>query len=385
MRATVASVGACCSLGMTWEETWAGLLNGAKTSSDFRTLYCDLDLPMSVSAVSGLKRGVEPVDPAIGAASRLAKYAIADALSGNSVCGRLSVFGGSTHGESDVLVDVLRRLDSGKQVRPELWRGLVEDSLARNCLAESVGGAWVNSACTSSMHALTLAVLEIADAHAVSDRAIALGVDAISALGTTGFRRIGAASKSTCRPFATDRDGTLVGEGAATLLLSPVSVEEDDQSSAKLLGLGLSCEAGHATRPSDEGASLAKAIRSALRVASIEPDDIVALVLHGTGTDSNDENEVKAIQSVFGVNCPPATSIKGAIGHTMGAAGIFNCLVAVQACVDAVLPPTVLGTSQSLPGIDVVRDAPRPIGHGPVLVTCSGFGGNNAAAVFARA
>jgi 3-oxoacyl-[acyl-carrier-protein] synthase II len=99
---------------------------------------------------------------------------------------------------------------------------------------------------------------------------------------------------------------------------------------------------------------------------------------------TNDSNEVDAIKLIFSNNSPPATSIKGVVGHTMGAAGIFNCLVAIQACIDREIPPTFPLEYATIQGIDVVTKASRVIGNGLVLVICSGFGGNNCTAIFGK-
>ncbi len=385
IHARVESVGACSSLGVTWEDTWRALLDGSHCVAALSDVIPECTLRTPVSAVSGLDRIVEQADHPRGAASRLAELAIANALLECPVLGHLAVFGGSTHGESDVLVHVLERSISGQHISRGWWRGLVEDPLAGNCVDGSkTCGAWVYSSCTSSIHALALAACSLGSSSQPEDRALVVGVDAISILGAAGFQRIGAAARFTCRPFAADRDGTVIGEGAAALLLAPFDSSAPSDA-VKLLSVGMSCEAGHATRPSDDGKSVADSIHKALLAASLHPNDIVAIVTHGTGTVANDANEVIALQAVFGSASPPATSIKAAIGHTMGAAGVFNCLVAIQACIEGVLPPmTWGGQSLALPGIDIVQHEARKIKTGPILVMCSGFGGNNTAAVFAR-
>jgi 3-oxoacyl-(acyl-carrier-protein) synthase len=174
----------------------------------------------------------------------------------------------------------------------------------------------------------------------------------------------------------------LVGEGAAAVQLRPSTAVSGQTVS--VLGIGTTCDAGHPTDPSPEGIWVEQAARAALAAAEIAPKDVAAVVSHGTGTGKNDAAEALAIRRLWPDGSIPVTSIKGALGHTMGAAGLFNILVANEAIRSGVLPPTVSDGSPVLCGIDLVRGEPREIPRGgAVIVLASGFGGNNVACVLA--
>lgn len=380
---SIAGMGAICSLGSSWSETWAALLAGRRCICEAKASLLYAQMSPSVSAVQELDRRLLDEQFVEGAASRLALCACLEAVQGRDPSLPIAVFGGSTHGESDILFDLAEQgWAQSSHFSPVRWRGLIEDSLASRALALGDGGAWIYSACTSSLHALILASLELQDN--AFNQALVLGVDALSILGTEGFARIGAASPSNCIPFHQSRNGTLVGEGAAALLLRSSGYDRGEVI-GRLAGFGMSCEASHHTRPNETGDSLVAAIRQALIHAEATPYDIAAVVLHGTGTRQNDTAEANALKQVFGGRMPPATSIKGAIGHTMGAAGLFNALVGIQSCADRLLPPTWSDGSAIMSDIDLVVGEPRELpSEGMVLVNCSGFGGNCVAAVFAR-
>jgi 3-oxoacyl-[acyl-carrier-protein] synthase II len=382
---SLSGLGVICSLGGSWTETWEALLAGRRGISDTKTTLCYSQMSSSVSAVRELDRRLVEGQLIEGAASRLACYACREAMQGYDPSLPIVVFGGSTHGESDILFDLARRNGfQSTQLSPVGWRGLIEDSLAAQVIDLGDGGTWVYSSCTSSLHALILAALELQDDASSFKQALVVGVDALSILGTEGFARIGAASPNNCIPFHECRNGTLVGEGAAALMLRTSRIDNAEVP-GRLAGFGMSCEALHHTRPGESGDSLASAIHQALSHAEAEPCDIVAVVLHGTGTQQNDAAELNALKQVFGKRIPPVTSIKGAIGHTMGAAGLFNALVGIQASADRVLPPTWSDGSAIMSDIDLVVGEPRGLpSEGMVLVNSSGFGGNSVAAVFAR-
>lgn len=386
----VRGIGAVCCLGNSWPDIWTAFLAGRSCESDASTLagFAIDEISMGglvVAAVEKVLRDLEGDMLVDGAASRLARYAIIEAAHDAGSREALAVFGGTTYGESDIVLEVARAaVTQGlKDVPESYWRSLIEDSVGYHMsrYSHSVDGGWVYSSCTSSMHALLLAALQIEDECSSLQKAMVVGVDALSALGTVGFDRIGASSKSTCRPFHRLRDGTLVGEGAAAMVIT--KPENASSRLGRLIGLGMSCEAGHPTRPTNNGEGLHVAMIAALKQSHVAKEDIAGIVLHGTGTAYNDSAEAVAILEIFGEKIPPATSIKGSAGHTMGAAGLLNCLVALQACSERVLPPTRSDGGERIAGVDVVTLTPRVLRpRGPIMVNCSGFGGNNVVAVF---
>ncbi|MGY0833817.1 beta-ketoacyl synthase N-terminal-like domain-containing protein [Azospirillum argentinense] len=260
-----------------------------------------------------------------------------------------------------------------------VWRALLSDPIPDH-LKAAVGGVpvgWVYSACTSSAHALLCAVLDLADGRV--ETALVVGVDALSALEAAGFSTSGAASRTRCNPFRDGRNGTLVGEGAAALALA--SWAAGGEACPAILGIGLGCDARHPVEPDPAGESLEAASHRALAMAGLRPDDIGAVVFHGTGTRLNDAAEAAVYRRLFGDRRVPATAIKGSVGHTMGGAALMNCLVAAEALASGVLPPADGDVEMAIiEGIELVT-SPRPVSRAPILTYSAGFGGNNAAVV----
>ena len=196
-----------------------------------------------------------------------------------------------------------------------------------------------------------------------------------------GFRAARALSTSGyARPFDVDRDGFVMGEGAAILILEAEDVAKSRgaEALAEVLGGASTADAHHVTAPHPEGAGAERAVRLALEDAGLEPSDIAYINAHGTGTDLNDRTEGQVIQRVFGDRQPAVSSIKGTTGHGLGASGSIEAAVVVEAIRRAELPPNVGLANQDpdIPLNDIVREA-RPWEPGPSLSNSFGFGGHN--------
>ena len=146
------------------------------------------------------------------------------------------------------------------------------------------------------------------------DAAVVGGADTLCRLTLNGFNAIEALSPTRCNPFSRNRDGITIGEGAAAFLLEPTDCP------VRLLGIGESSDAYHASAPAPDGAGAAAAMRQALADAGLSPDEIGYVNLHGTGTTLNDAMESHAMASVF-ARPVPASSTKAMTGHMLGAAG----------------------------------------------------------------
>jgi 3-oxoacyl-(acyl-carrier-protein) synthase len=227
----------------------------------------------------------------------------------------------------------------------------------------------VSNACASGAQAAIEAAELIQDGEA--GHALALGVDALTPFVAQGFASLEAVSGAGARPFDAARDGLSPGEAAAGVLLAP------DGPGARILAWGCSNDANHISGPSRDGSGLALAITRALR--GIDPSRVRAICAHGTGTRYNDAMEAKAFRAVFG-DPPPVFGVKGALGHTMGAAGMLELMLSAEVARTGVVPPTT-GCSQIAEDcpLGVVIDRPREVGAGLVLSTNSGFGGMNTA------
>ncbi|MFT5429583.1 MAG: 3-oxoacyl-[acyl-carrier-protein] synthase II [Myxococcota bacterium] len=213
------------------------------------------------------------------------------------------------------------------------------------------------------------------------ERVLVVGADALSEFVVHGFTTLRALCRDQARPFDRNRTGLSPGEGAGAVALESGTGD----ALAYLTGFGGSNDANHITGPSRDGAGLVRSIETALSDAGVGPETIAAISAHGTATRYNDGMEAVGFARVFGGANVPVHSLKGALGHTMGAAGVIEAVVAVRGLRAGSWPPTAgFQTPDPELEVDVVIDSPRPIGTGPVLSTSSGFSGINAAVVLDR-
>ena len=188
-------------------------------------------------------------------------------------------------------------------------------------------------------------------------------------------------SRGVSQPFDAGRDGFVIAEGAAVLVL-----EEWDRARARgatilaeVLGAASTADAHHITAPSPGGAGAVACMELALADAGLAPRDIAQINAHGTSTPLNDAAEAEAIAKLFGTPGPPVTSTKGVTGHALGAAGALEAAAVVLSIAHRLIPPTA-GTDvrdPELPPIDLVVGEPRPWTPGPALSNSFGFGGHN--------
>ncbi|MBI4775591.1 MAG: beta-ketoacyl-[acyl-carrier-protein] synthase family protein [Deltaproteobacteria bacterium] len=233
----------------------------------------------------------------------------------------------------------------------------------------------VSSACASGAVAIALAADHLSSGRC--DRALVVGVDILSAFIVTGFLALKALSSKPARPFDVDRDGLNPGEASAAIILDVT----DENSGPFVKGWGLSNDAHHITGPDRHGSGLAHAIRAALNDADTTPDRIGALVAHGTGTVFNDAMEMRAIEAVFSPTIPPVCGIKGAVGHSFGAAGLVEAALAVEMLRRRKVPNTLGHGRCEEEGF---RFRGAPLEQDRILSSNSGFGGVNAAVVIGK-
>lgn len=214
------------------------------------------------------------------------------------------------------------------------------------------------------------------------DWALAGGVEPFSKIAQLGFARLRAMTPDVCRPFDRNRRGMQVAEGAAFVFLESEARVRDRgaERRAKITGLGLSCDAFHPTAPRKDARGVVKALRDA--VAASGTLDIDWISAHGTGTGPSDSAEVLALEEVFDT-VPPVSSIKGAMGHAMGAAAAIEAVVAIMAIERNVIPAN---TNLEDPEFDLdLVTEPREVKVDRVLSCAYGFGGLNSALVLERA
>ncbi len=200
-----------------------------------------------------------------------------------------------------------------------------------------------------------------------------------------GFKAARALSQSGyARPFDVDRDGFVMGEGAATLIIESYEHAKARGATmiAEVLGGASTADAHHITAPHPEGEGAERAVRLAIEDAGLEPGDIKYVNAHGTGTDLNDRTEGHLIERVFGQNQPAVSSIKGSTGHGLGASGSIEAAVVVEAIRRSQLPANVGLTNQDpeIPLTDIVTEV-RDWDPGPAISNSFGFGGHNTVVV----
>lgn len=195
------------------------------------------------------------------------------------------------------------------------------------------------------------------------------------------------------RPFDAHRGGFVMGEGAGVILLESLesAKKRGARIYAEMVGYGATCDAHHITTPAPEGRGLAAAMEIALEGSGLEKTDVNYVNAHGTSTPYNDKFETMAIKTVFGDHATAkngnfvVSSTKGVTGHTLGAAGGIEAVVAVRSISDGVVPPTVnYDTPDPDCDLDYVPNMKREMKVHGAMSTNLGFGGHNAAILFKK-
>lgn len=245
----------------------------------------------------------------------------------------------------------------------------------------------VSTACSSAANALGIALDLVRDGDV--DVAVAGGSDSLCRLTLAGFNSLGVVDAARPRPFDERRDGMVIGEGAAFLVL-----ESEEHLRARggepelaLLGYGCTGEAHHIVHPMDSGEGAARSMRLALADAGLEPGDVDHVNAHGTATIQNDLMEAAAIRAVFGDRTAtlPVTSTKSLVGHTLGVSGAIEAVASLLTLRHGLVAPTA-GHARRDPGcdLDVVHGAPRRGAFRTVISNSFAFGGADVSLVFGR-
>jgi len=252
----------------------------------------------------------------------------------------------------------------------------------------------ITSACASSAHAIGEAAETIRRGWA---RVIIAGGSeaSITPIGVAGFNAMRALSTANdrpaaaSRPFDADRDGFVMGEGAAVLILEDLehALDRGARILAEITGYAPTSDAYHISNLAEDGEGIVRAIRLALRRSGLDPAEVDYINAHATGTPAGDPVEAAAIRQVFGArgSAPPVSSTKSQFGHLLGAAGAIEAVVSVLAMQHGLLPPTInLNRPDPACDLDVVPNQPRPATVRVVMSNSFGFGGHNVCLVFRR-
>lgn len=287
-----------------------------------------------------------------------------------------------------ILATTLGEIDLLEKEILEGGRDLSSSNLL--CLLEKVytianikdKGMIVSAACASPSAAVAIAAARIR--NGLSDCILLSACDSVTEFVFSGFSSLLALDKKAARPFDKERCGLSLGEGAAFALIMSGSRarREKREIIGEVAGWGMSDDAHHMTGPCQNSEGMVIAIKKALKSAGIDEDGISFIAAHGTGTVYNDAMEMKAFQAVF-KHKKPVYSIKGGTGHTLGAAGLIEMIIAMRALREKNTPPTVNLKQADDDALGWVSSKRCYIGENApmALMTNAGFGGINAALV----
>ncbi|WP_316527934.1 beta-ketoacyl-ACP synthase II [Kitasatospora brasiliensis] len=404
-RVMVTGYGAVTPLGHSVDETWTALLAGRSGIAAVDAI----DVTGLGVRIGGQVRGFVPgryMPPSVSRrADRFAQYALAAALEACEHAGlvvddelapRVAVVVGSGYGPvgsiyraADTLRDRgARAISPFTQVTTAMDSAACEISMRLGTQGPSRAQS---TACASGADAVGAGMRMIS--HGEADVVLVGGADAcVTAVDLAGSGNARALSRrnddptAACRPFDARRDGFVMSEGAAVLVLEAAEVAERRGASAlaELVGYGASSDAHHWTAPHPQGRGACLAVEAALRDAGLTGADVDYVNAHGTGTLLNDATETAVLRRVLGerVTRIPVSSTKSMTGHMIGAAGAVELVVAIQVLRTGDVPPTVNCDEPIDPDINFV---PHRAQHHELLRTALsnsfGFGGHNAALV----
>jgi len=309
--------------------------------------------------------------------AQAADEAFADACLSENLT-RLSVFQGTAHGALD-------RWAHGDEPCAGLPTRLGEHLWPT--FAEQVSVTTLTNACVASIWAAGLALNAIRRGE--TQLALVAGAEALTEFLFRGFDALRSLTPTRCKPFDQHRDGLVLGEGAAVLIIEEMEAARRRGAPirAELVGFGAASDAHHLTAPDVSGKGAATALKLALADAG-GVDGIDYINLHGSGTPHNDRMEINALQRAFGKDMAliPLSGTKAMTGHTSGAAGVIELAICLTIQANGLIPHTV-GLEQpdaKFPGCDFVSNEPRRKHCRTLVSTNSAFGGNNAAVVLRK-
>jgi 3-oxoacyl-[acyl-carrier-protein] synthase II len=376
---TVVGAGVATPVGLDLDSFWSGLLAGSDGLSAIERFPVG---DLRVGRGGEIKK-LPPV--AAGVRSRAAALLIAAAadlkgrVSLEAAPERIAVVVGTALGG----VEELEHAVAGDR-SPRRALGALYDAPAHALAAwlDARGPAiTVSSACASGATALGLGADLLREGQA--DLVVAGGYDILCRFVLRGFDALRSLTRDRVRPFDRRRSGLLLGEAAGLTLLARER-DAPGRSLGRLLGHGSASDASHIAAPDPQGGGLERAIHAALGAAGVDAGDLDFVSAHGTGTPLNDRIETAVLRRVLGGRASqvPVNSIKGALGHTMGAAAALEAIMCLLAARDGLLPPTV-GYEEPDPdcALDYVPGACRVARPRLMLSTSLGFGGCNAALV----
>ncbi len=388
-RVAVTGLGVVAPCGIGRDAFWQGLLGPGLVDAGRLTTIEDWDPSPWYDSPKDARR-----------ADRSEQYAIAAATEALEQSGRPAadpsrigtIFGTGVGGIHTLEEQIVVRLDKGeRRVSPFLVPMMMANAPGANVsMRFDLRGPneTLSTACAAGTHALGYAARLIA--WGLADAVVAGGTEyAGTPTSLASFGNMTALSSSgTSRPFDAARDGFVMGEGAAVLVLEEwdAAVARGAHIIAEILGAASNADAHHITAPSPGGVGAISCMRLALADAGLEPAEIKQVNAHGTSTPLNDAAEAAAVSEVFGPGAVPIVSTKGVTGHALGAAGALEAAAVLLSMEHRLIPPTA-NTVDVDPEmtVDVVTGEARPWEPGPTMSNNFGFGGHNGSIIIGPA
>lgn len=387
-RVAVVGLGVVAPCGVGKDAFWQGLLGPAITGQRSVSL-AEWDPSPYYENPKEARR-----------ADRVEQFAIAAAAEAFAQAGDLHVNPGRFGTIFATGVGGLHTLEDQIQVRLEKGERRVSPFLVPMMMANAAGAAismrhglqgpneTVCTACAASSHSIANAARLIA--YGRCDAVVTGGAESAGTItALAGFGNMTALSSTgSSKPFDATRDGFVLGEGSAVLILEEYqhAIDRGATILGEILGGASTADAHHITAPAPGGTGAVACMELALEEAGLSPADIRQVNAHGTSTPLNDAAEAAAVTKVFGAPGPPVTSIKGVTGHSLGAAGALEAASVLLSFQHRLIPPTA-GTTAADPemAIDLVTGAARAWEPGPTISNNFGFGGHNGTVVLAPA
>ena len=399
-RVVVTGIGTITSIGIGKDDFWKNLISGKSGISEIDTF----DISKFSIRKGGEIKDFNPIRfitkksiKSMGRGSQLViaatKLALEDArLSVTKITPKkIGVLIGTTMGEAPT-IEVIDRIWTEKGEDEVYATTVVKfpvNALTNNiCHYFGIKGLnqVIPTACAAGNYSLGYAFDLIQTGK--KDVVLAGGADPLSRLAFTGFSRLFAMAPNKCQPFDKNRQGMMVGEGSAVLVVEELehALRRRIPIYAEILGYGLSCDARHMTAPSEDG--ITKVMERAIKHSGINKGDVDYISAHGTGTIPNDKTECRVIKRVFSERAKdiPVSSIKSMLGHTMGTASALEAITCILAIKNSIIPPTVNYETPDpdCAGIDCVPNVARKKEVNVALNNSYAFGGNNACLVLRK-
>jgi 3-oxoacyl-[acyl-carrier-protein] synthase II len=406
-KVVVTGLGAICPVGLDAEQSWKSVISGCSgiapitrfDAEGYETTFAGEVKGFDAAAVLGKKESRR-----LDRFSQFAVVAAKEALAHSGLAidesnaHRVGVLIGSAMGGMETIDQGAETiLTSGPRRLNPFFVPMMLANMASGTVSIALGATGPNmatvSACASSAHAIGEGAAMIRDGRA--DVVVAGGTEApISRLGVAGFNAMGALSRrnddpaGASRPFDAGRDGFVLAEGAAVLILESEehAVRRGATALAEVAGYGSTDDAHHMVQPAPGGRGAMAAIRVAMDDACVQPGEIGYINAHGTSTQLNEKLETAAIKGALGEAATRVaiSSTKSMTGHLLGAAGSLEAVFCVRVLQEGMLPPTINQTDPDPEcDLDYVPNTARTAQVRYALTNSLGFGGHNVSLILA--